>query len=382
LKTNGHWLISAGDLSGDILGADLICSLKEITPHLQFSGITGPALSAEGVRSIASFDELNVMGIMEVVKKLASICMLKRKILEYVDRHNIKVAILIDSAGFHLKLAEELKIRGVYVIQYVAPKLWAWGENRIANLKQNVDLLLATFPFEETFFQERGLECHYIGCPIAKRTENMRATKKDLGFHSEQILFAFLPGSRAQEVSRLLGPMLSIAKKIKAILPQAEFIIPIASSLRDSRNRKLFSIYKEDSVHFLVWDSLEVMAASDVALVASGTATLECALINTPLAVIYSMNPLTHWLARKKIRVQWASLVNILRSKLVVQEFIQDFDHLELAEELISLVIEGQKRESMLAEFSILRDDLTRPTASNAATHILNALQMTPYVST
>jgi len=377
LKTNGHWLISVGELSGDLLGADLVRALKKEYPLIKFSGITGPALASEGVCSIANIDELNVMGVAEVLKKLASISILKNSILEYVDRYQIRVAILVDSAGFHLKLAEELKMRGVFVIQYVAPKLWAWGEGRMPQLRENVDLLLATFPFEESFFKKNGINCHYVGCPIVNRTDAVQKHQNT----SDRPLFALLPGSRFQEVNRLLRPMLSIAKQLKQILPHAEFVVPIAGSLQDEKHRKWFASHKEEGVRFVEQNSLEVMASADAALVASGTATLECALVKTPLAVIYSMNPLSYYIAKKNVRVKWASLVNILRSKLVVQEFIQDFDHLTVAKELASLVTDTSKRSSMLAEFDQLHKDLKSPAASNAVAYIHSALEMTPYVS-
>lgn len=380
MKTNGHWLISVGELSGDLLGSELIRDLKEHFPHLRFSGIVGPNLMREGVYSIAKMDELNVMGLTELFQKISDISRLKRSILEHVDRMQIKVAILVDFAGFHLQLAEELKMRGVYVIQYVAPKLWAWGEHRVERLKKSTDLVLATFPFEEAYFRNRGVNCYYIGCPIAKRTENIFPMKSKFGIKEEQTLFALLPGSRVQELSRLLRPMLSIAKKVKAILPSAQFIIPVASSLQDPKLRKFFSIPHESYIHFVEGKSLELMAAADAALVASGTATLECALVNTPLAVIYSMNPITYFFAKRNVKIPWASLVNILRRKFVVREFIQDFDEKEVAMELASFVLDAQKKKSVLAEFAILQEDLRTATSLNAVERIHKALQM-PYAS-
>ncbi len=376
MKRSNHWLISVGELSGDLLGADLVHELKAAAPDLKFSGIVGPSLIAEGVNAVASINELNVMGVSEVLKKLASISMLKRRILEYVDRNEIKVAILVDFAGFHLQLAEELKLRGVYVIQYVAPKLWAWGRHRISKLRENVDLLLATFPFEEEYFRKEGINCHYIKCPIAIRTESIQANKKDLGFDDNKVVFAFLPGSRIQEVHRLVPPMLSIAKKVKKLLPEAEFIIPIASSLRNSKSRKMMLQHKQESVYFVERNSLEVMSAADAALVASGTATLECALLMTPLAVIYSMNPFSYFLAKKKVQIPWASLVNILKSKFLVREYLQHFDESKVAEELVSLARNEEKRASMLKEFAELRRDLIELKSTSAITHIFNALKM------
>ncbi len=371
-----HWFVSVGELSGDVLAADLVHQIKIQHPSIQFSGIIGPAMAKEGVSPIGRMDELNVMGTIEVIKKLAAIKILKNRILEFIDRHHIRVAILVDFAGFHIKLAEELKMRGIRVIQYVAPKLWAWGEKRITKLRMNVDLLLATFPFEQTFFQERGVNCHYVGCPIAERTADIHVSKEELGFAKDQVLIALLPGSRGQEVRRLLGPMLAIAEEVKRHLPSAQFIIPIASSLQDSASQEWFASFGKKHVHFAQRNSLEVMSAADVALVASGTATLECALVMTPLVVIYSMNPLTYCLAKKYVKVAWASLVNILRAKSVVREFLQDFEYKDVAEELLTLVNSSPKKGAMLQEFASLRQDLSLPTRPNALDHINQLLNL------
>lgn len=379
MKTNGHWFVSVGELSGDLLAADLVRSLKRAFPDLRFSGITGPSLVSEGVSSLAHMNELNVMGLTEVAKKIASINMLKQNVLEHLDRQNIRVAILVDFSGFHLKLAEELKLRGIYVIQYVAPKLWAWGESRVSALKKYVDLLLAAFPFEEAYFQKFGVNCRYVGCPILKRTSIVSAKKEDFGVDSQSTLFAFLPGSRYQEISRLWKPMLSIVDRVRERLPQSVFMFPIATSLRkDPRIAHLLSSAHE-GIRVVEEDSLRVMAAADAALVASGTATLECALLKTPLAVIYSMNPLTFYLANKKVKVKWASLVNILRNKELVREFLQHFDESEIADELCSLVLNREKRARMLDEFEQLEQSLKTPEGFDIASFIANSIELAPH---
>jgi lipid-A-disaccharide synthase len=375
LRTNGHWLISVGELSGDLLGAELVRELKQRSPQLQLSGIVGPYLSAEGVHALAHIDELNMMGIAELLQKISNVSIVKRKLLEFVDRNSIKVAILVDFAGFHLRLAEELKMRGVFVVQYMAPKLWAWGENRISSLKSNVDLLLAGFPFEENYFRSRGVNCHYIRCPMLKRTESVQRDKNMFGLSSTQTVFALLPGSRTQEFIRLLRPMLDIAKRIRETLKEAEFLIPVAASLQDEKVQKLINHSKESYIHFIQGKSLEIMASADAALLASGTATLECALVNTPLAVVYAMNPLTFYLAKKKVKIPWVSLVNILREKSVLEEYLQNIDVNVVANELISLVENSGKREAMLKEFLFLRDDLEQATQLTAVDHIYQALK-------
>lgn len=372
MSLTGHWLISAGELSGDILAADLVKDLKKAHPSLHFSGITGPHLRSEGVVSLASIEDLNMMGLAEIFKRLPYIVELKREILGFVDRNQIRVVILVDFAGFHLKLAEELKMRGVYVIQYVAPKLWAWGERRVDKLRQCVDLVLATFPFEEEYFRSRNVNCYYIGCPITKRIQTISKDKNTLGFQSKKLV-ALLPGSRRQEVERLLPHLFSIARKIHEYAPEIEFLIPIAESLKNKAH--LFPFQKEDYLHYVVGKSLEVMAISDAAVVGSGTATLECALVETPLTVIYSMNPMTYAIAKRKVRVLWASLVNILSSKLVVKEFLQNIDHTAVAQEIVDLVENEARRSEMLESFIQLKESLEKVTDISAVERIEQALK-------
>lgn len=370
MNPSQHWFISVGELSGDLLATHLVRDLKQEIPQIKFSGILGPNLLGEGVEELGSIDELNVMGLVEVLKKLAAIRQLKNRILEHIDRNQIKVAILVDCAGFHLPLAEELKLRGVKVIQLVAPKLWAWGEERVNSLKKNIDLLLATFPFEEDFFQNRGMPCHYVGCPIVDRVENGQVAKLNLGFSKDKKLVAILPGSRKQELERLLGTMIAVAKKLQTRINHVEFVIPIAKSLRDDATRKWLSSFQTKGFHFLEEDSIEIMKASDAAIVASGTATLECALAMTPLIVLYAVSPLSYPLMKRKIRVSWISLVNILLNKLVVKEFIQNIPIDLAADELFELLTKPTKRQGMLDEFKKMKEDLIQKKTHSAGYYI------------
>ncbi len=359
MNLSQHWFISVGELSGDLLATHLVRDLKNQRSQIRFSGILGPNLLAEGVEEVGSIDELNVMGLVEVLQKVAGIRKLKNRILEHIDRNHIKIAILVDCAGFHLPLAEELKLRGIKVIQLVAPKLWAWGEQRVSSLKKNIDLLLATFPFEEDFFKSRGVNCHYVGCPIVDRVEEKaRKTKRELGFSEKKTLIAILPGSRKQELERLLGIMIAIGKKVQFRLSNVEFVIPIAKSLRDDASRNWISSFQSDGFHFVEEDSIDCMKASDAAIVASGTATLECALAMTPLIVLYAVNPLSYYFMKRKVRVSWISLVNILQNKLVVKEYIQNIPIDIAANELIEIINKPERRQHILNEFHKMKQDL------------------------
>ncbi|MBI2602785.1 MAG: lipid-A-disaccharide synthase [Deltaproteobacteria bacterium] len=364
-----HLFISVGESSGDLMAAYLVQQLKELDPHLHFSGIVGPALLTLGVHPVAEMDELSVMGVVEVLRNLARIKMLKSKVLSYIDTHPISAAILVDSAGFHFQLAEELKMRGIKTIQYVAPKLWAWGEHRIARLKRDFDLVLSTFPFEENYFQQRGVPCYYVGCPIADRTARIQLTKEALGYAHDKHLVAALPGSRVQEVQRLLPRLKSIAQRIKDQVPDTQFVVPIQPNIR-KRLKTLLENMEEENFQFTDNMSLELMAVADAAIVASGTATLECALLETPLVVVYAMSPFSYWLAKRKVKIPWVSLVNILQEKAVVREFIQHFSDESVAHELVTLLLSDSERQSMRLEFQQLKKKLSAPSSVSAVTRI------------
>lgn len=371
-----HWFISTGEFSGDLIAAEFIRTLRNQNSDLSFSGITGPALEKEGVLSVANISELSMMGLTEVLGKLPYIIEIKQRILDYIDRHEIKVAVLVDFAGFHLKLAEELKLRGVYVIQYVAPKFWAWGEGRVKGFSKKVDLLLTTFPFEEKFFRERGVHCHYLSCPYIRRTAGIATKKSDFGLSENTKLVALLPGSRSQEVDRILPSMLDIANLMRRQHPNLKFIVPIAPSLSEKEKEKFFKS-QDPSVEFVEKNSLELMSAADFALVASGTATLECALLGTPLIVLYKMNALTHYIARKKVTgVKWASLVNILSERELVTEYIQNYSFEDVAEEALSFLLDSKKSSALKAEFLNLRRSLEISNEENLSIYLEKALDI------
>ena len=184
MKRGRECFISVGEHSGDLLASDLVLSLKDRFSKISFFGMTGDALQSAGVESIGSIDELSVMGFVEVLKKLPDLLALEKRILAAVDRRQPEFAILVDFPGFHFRLAEQLKLRGVKVIQYVAPKVWAWGEGRVAKLRKDFDLVLGIFPFEAGYFAEKGVNFRYIGSPHKDRMNKVIVKREDLGLAS------------------------------------------------------------------------------------------------------------------------------------------------------------------------------------------------------
>ncbi|MCX6119733.1 MAG: lipid-A-disaccharide synthase [Proteobacteria bacterium] len=381
--------ISAGEYSGDLLAADLVRAFKKINPRIHFFGITGPTMLEAGVQSIASIDELSVMGILEVAKRLCDIKLMESRILGWIDRMNPLCVILVDAPGFHLPLAEKLKGRQVAVYQYVAPKVWAWGAGRVAALKDNFHRILGILPFEEDFFLAHGVNYTYVGSPHWDRMSKISLLPADLGLLKTKKIVAFLPGSRMSEINRILPEMLKIRDGIQKLRSDIQFVIPLAPSLSWESIRSLLpdaaQVSRHEALHLgrlvsgFIWlngSSLELLKVADAAVVASGTATLECALSRTPMTVVYKMNPLTFSVAKRMVKLKWVSLVNLLMNETVVNEYLQDLDPNVIAQEICDLLDDTPQRKMMIQKFDALAERLLPEAAQRAASMILSDLEI------
>jgi lipid-A-disaccharide synthase len=387
IRRHQTYFISAGEVSGDLHGADLILELKEKLPRLSPFGIAGEAMLNAGTNPIASIDELNVMGIMEIAKKLPQLKMLESRILRRIEQFSPRFAVLIDNPGFHIRLAEQLKLRGLIVFQYVAPKLWAWGARRADAICRNFDLVMGILPFEEQFFKDRNINYEYVGSPLKDRTDKVMIKREALGIPSKMSLIACLPGSRPTEVKKILPVIANIQERVRKSIPGAVFVVPLAPGIAIESIPEFLSpkgagsdlvnipagrdlaveSYEYQDLRFIRGMSLEILGAANAAIIASGTATLECALLCTPMVVVYSMNELTYQIAKRAVHLPHVSLVNLIAGKELVREFIQDFSEDDIAIELISLVTDDQKIQQVRESFEDLRDKLKGKAAGNAA---------------
>jgi lipid-A-disaccharide synthase len=387
-KKSDCYFIAAGEHSGDLLGADLIISLCGKIPKCTPFGITGQTMQRAGAESVASISELSVMGVVEVLKKLPDLKMLESRILQRIDQRQPRFAVLIDNPGFNLRLAEQLKLRGIPVFQYVAPKLWAWGAKRASRLKRDIDTVLGILPFEEEFFVSRGVNYVYVGSPQKDRIEKIAVNRTVLGLKDSQTLVACLPGSRESELRFILPMMVRIRELLRASTPDAEFVVPVAPNLNwdvvasclasagvspndirkcaDGDGLSVPSM-AGGGLRFIKGMSLELMAAADVALVASGTATLECGLLGTPMVVIYATNALIYALARPRVKLSHVSLINLVARRGLVNEYIQNFSLQDVATDLSSLLHDQGRRQLVKREFEELRDQLKGHAAESAA---------------
>jgi lipid-A-disaccharide synthase len=329
------------------------------------------------------------MGFGQVLAQIAGFKQLLQEILAAIDRESPALVILVDYPGLHVRLAEQLSLRRIPVIQYVAPKVWAWGQSRVEKIRRYYSLVLGMLPFEEEFFRRHQVAYRYIGSPLRDRADIICArleaqlprerAKHGCGHYTT--LLGFLPGSRVEEVRYILPILAHLNAEIKKHFPQLGWVVPIAENLDEAVVRKYLppGLRREEggNVHLVRGNSLELMRMSDACVVASGTATLECALLEIPLVAVYRMNELNYQIARRVVKVSWISLVNLVLEKAAIVEFVQDFSLQDVVAEL-SLLLKDTKRRSALGEdYSRLRELLGAGAADQAARQVLLTLEKT-----
>lgn len=385
IKVSKSYLISAGEFSGDLIAADLVQALKSVLPDITPYGIVGETMLKAGVSPLANISELSVMGVLEVAKRLVDIRMLEQRILSWVDRTNPSFAVLVDFPGFHFRIAEQLHLRQIPVYQYVAPKVWAWGKSRVSQLRDNFAGVLGVLPFEEEFFLQNGVHYTYVGSPHFDRMSKIAVKPEDLGFPAGRKVIAFLPGSRMSELKGILPVMERIRREIIRQEPDTICVIPLASGLNwddvspllggsVSTIKKSFG-WEAAGFHWLNGCSLELMKVANSVVVASGTATLECALAGTPMSVVYVMNDLSFAIAKRVVDLKWVSLVNLLMNQEVVKEHIQIIDPVVVADEVLALSVDSVARRKMLQHFEDLTSKLRPGASETAAQWIANDIQ-------
>lgn len=324
-----RYALVAGEASGDALGAGLIRALRESEPEADFLGVAGPRMAAAGCRRLASVDELAVMGLAEVVGHLPRLLKLRRRLVEDLVSARPDCVIGIDAPEFNLGLETRLKSAGIPVVHYVSPSVWAWRPGRVKTVAKACDKVLCLFPFEPAYYGNVGVHAEFVGHPLADAIPpevDRAAARRALGFGDDRCVAALLPGSRASEAGRLAAPFAAAARLMVARRPGIEFIAPMAGE----RAREIFreAVAREgleNAVRIVDGRAHEVMAASDVALIASGTATLEAMLLDCPMVVAYRVAPLTHLLLKRTglLRIRRYALPNILAGRSLVPELMQ-----------------------------------------------------------
>lgn len=368
--------IVTGEASGDLLGSHLIQALKKKRTDIEFVGIAGPKMMSEGAQSLFSMERLSVRGYIEVIKHLFGLLRLRRQLLKHFLSNRLDLFIGIDAPDFNFWLERKLKKNGIKTIHYVSPSVWAWRKNRIKKIKNAVSHMLALFPFEPALYHGAGIPVTYVGHPLADilpMEPDTSAARDGLKLKSSALVVAMLPGSRQSEVQQHAELFVKTAKLIYAEYPNAIFLVPLIT--RETRQIFELAIFHENEslpIQILFGHAHDAMEASDVVIVASGTATLEAALLKKPMVITYRMSKVS-WQILKRMRLQpYVGLPNILAEKFIVPELLQDDSTPEkLAEATIKLISDTTYISEIKAEFTKIHFSLKQNSAEKAANVIL-----------
>lgn len=345
-------LVSAGEASSDLYASLLVEQLRRRWPEARFFGCAGPRMRRAGVEPVIAAENLAVVGLVEVVSHLPRIYGLYRKLVAAARAVRPQLAILTDSPDFHLRLARRLKAWGVPVIYLVAPQIWAWRKGRLPAMRRNIDHLLCIFPFEEPFFRDHGIPASYIGHPLAGRVRPLLEKSAFFRKHRlppERQLVTVLPGSRRGEAARHLPDVLDAVERLSQERATS-FLLPASETTGAAYFRERIGGAPIQVIEGEAWDA---MAHADLVLAASGTATVEAALLGTPMVVFYKVNPLSWVLGRLLVRVPFYSMVNLVAGRAIVPELMQaEMTGKRLAAEAGRLLRDADARSRMQADLA------------------------------
>jgi len=320
-------MIVAGEASGDMHGARLIAALKEQAPEAQICGIGGPELTRQGVEILYDSSQLAVVGIVEVISHLSFIREALRTLENRLKDQQPDLLILIDYPDFNLIMAKKAKRLGIPVFYYISPQVWAWRSGRVKTIKKLVDRMAVILPIEQEFYRKRGMAVDFVGHPLMDSVRTTR-TREDflqsLGIAPESTVIGILPGSRKREIAGMLPIFLQAAKHMKDQLVKPVFLLPLAPTLCEDDLMANGLAEAGVEVKVIREDRYDLMAACEAVMAASGTVSLELAILNVPMVISYRVSPLTYFLGRRLIKVQYASLVNLVAGREVVPELLQD----------------------------------------------------------
>jgi lipid-A-disaccharide synthase len=374
-------VIVTGESSGELYGSLLAEELKQLKPDIHVMGVGGTRMREAGVEIISPIS--HAFGLIEAVSAYRKIREAFQKTVKAVNTKRPEVIVLIDYPDFNLKLAQKVKKTGVKILYYVSPQVWAWRKRRVNKIARLVDRMAVILPFEEKIYQDKGVQCEFVGHPVmeeiqavlqaeteATPTVNHSLTREGigeglpitpdvrshyktlLGLDPEKSLLSLLPGSRPHELDRLMPVMLEAVRLFKSTFGDFQICIPLAPNTDTSRYGSSIDLLEKERVHIKKGESVQVLAASDLAVVASGTATLQAALLEVPMVVIYRLSPITFFLGKLIVDVKHISLVNILSENEVVRELLQNMANPEeILNELSRILNDVGYREAMIAQY-------------------------------
>ncbi|GAA3896004.1 lipid-A-disaccharide synthase [Gibbsiella dentisursi] len=366
----------AGETSGDILGAGLIRALKAQCPGARFVGVAGPLMQAEGCEAWYEMEELAVMGVVEVLERLPRLLKIRRDLTRRFSELKPDVFVGIDAPDFNITLEGRLKQRGIRTIHYVSPSVWAWRQKRVFKIGKATNLVLAFLPFEKAFYDRFNVPCRFIGHTMADAMPlqpDRQAARAALGIAPGARCLALLPGSRNAEVEMLSADFLKTALQLRSHYPDLEVVVPLVNAKRRAQFERIKAEVAPDlPAHLLDGKGREAMIASDAALLASGTAALECMLAKCPMVVGYRMQPLTFWLAERLVKTPYVSLPNLLAGRELVTELLQhDCVPAKLAAALLPLLEDSPESARLKQTFLELHQRIRCGADQQAAQAVL-----------
>lgn len=369
----------ANEVSGDLLGGALLQALRNLEPDLQATGVAGSCMMEQGCVSLVDQERLSVMGLVEVLGHLPELLRIRKQLVEHFLRHPPDLFIGIDAPDFNLPLERQLRAAGIPTVHCVSPTVWAWRGGRVHTLRQACDSVLCLFPFEEAFLRQQGVPAHYVGHPLADQIpleQDKDVMRRALHLPAEGPVLAVLPGSRHGEVQRLLRPFVGAMRLCIDEEPCMRFVIPcVNSGIQERVTAEVAADPRVQSNTLIVaGQSRNAMAASDLVLTASGTATLEALLHHKPMVVGYRVHPLTYALVKglRLVKVPHVAMANLLASEPWAQEWLQgDCQPQRLARTVLELWRNPKRRAQIEAHYRVLHGQLKQDAAQRAAEQVM-----------
>lgn len=368
--TNKRVAIVAGEASADYHGANLVLAMKSLDPAISFCGIGGKKMEEAGVEILFPSSDMAVVGITEVLARFPALLKAFSEMKSLLKKTRPDLLVLIDYPGFNLRLAGHAKRYEIPTLYYISPQVWAWRKGRVKKIADRVDRMAVIFPFEEKFYRECNIDVEYVGHPlldsIPREVSRPRALKA-LGLEQASPVLGLLPGSRREEIKNHLPVMVKTAEILAARYPDLQCLLPIASSIPHG----LISPFIKDSpvpIKTSEGKTYLCLAACDLALVTSGTATLETAIMEVPMIVVYKLSPLSFWIGKRVVKVPFISLVNLVAERMVVPELIQDqVNPQRLVQESLAILENGNERVNMIKDLKKVKERLGEGGASAKA---------------
>lgn len=367
----------AGEASGDLLGSHFIKALQGRLPHVRFVGIGGPRMQSAGMNVLYPMDKLAVRGYVEVLRHYRELVGIRRSLAAHFLADPPALFVGVDAPDFNLDLELKLRSSGIRTAHFVSPSIWAWRPGRINKIRRAVSKMLVIFPFEREIYERAGVPVTYVGHPLAETlafTRDRSAMREQLRIPAAARVIALLPGSRMSELEQMAGLLIDTAKQIAAVVPDAHFLVPLVN--RPTREQFETALYHrqggELSMTLLFGHAHEAMGAADVVIAASGTATLEAALIGRPVVITYRMPQLSYRLMKRHRRLPYVGLPNIIAGEFVAPEFLQHEATADnLAQAVLNLLFDGTVRSRVEDRFATLAGELRQDSAARIAEGIL-----------